>query len=1223
MFSFIVYAIPCSSIKVYRCKMPSKRHKQLQTTLVAPVNALPGDELNKLVFISAVNGSVDSLCKLIECGVSVDITDQNGLTPLHYAASRGCALTVLVLICLGAERAIVAGEVGTPLHIAAVFGHVSTVKTMLKLGCPVDVVDSFGRSVLHSAAQGGSVEVIREVLSAGCNVNVTDNNGETPLHKAAEKGNIQAALELISQGAEKAVVAVGKCGTPLDQAAVHGYTIMVKAMLKAGCPVSTVASNGCTVLHAAANGGNVEMIKELLSAGCDINATDDDGDTPLHVAAISGNTETALELIRLGAEKAIVAGAKGTPLHRAAKHGHVTLVKKMLKVGCPVDVLASNGRSVLHFAAESGNSSVIREVLSTGFDINATDNDGMTPLHLAGMSGNNETALELIKNGAEKAIAAGEFGTPLHRAALHGHISTLRLMLEAGCPVDAVDKHGGNFLHFAAQGGNAEMIREALTTGCDINAAANDGDTPLHVAAVKGNTETVLELIRCGADKAIVAGAKGTALHQAAGFGHLSTVKAMLKAGCPIRVDSNGVSVLHAAAEGGNAEMIRVMLSTGCDINALDKGGKNPLHVAAICGNTETALELIRHGAEKAAIAGACGTPLHQAVMRGHTSTVKAMLKAGCPVDVVDSNGASALHAAAGFGFVEVIGELLGRACDVNATDSEGCTPLDYAASWGKTETVLNLVRHGADKTIRAGTLGGPLLSAACCGHWSTVEVMLGENFPVDGIVRDGETLLHLAAIGGNVRLLRTLVERGFNVSQRDYYGLTPLHYAIVLQRDECFMALLALGANTKAEAPLLGTPLNTARLYYRRTMELVLGGTVPLLRRRPDEMIVDFALCKELGINIQSPYLFSEHGGTISVFEGVLFSDLGIKNKVRTPKHLRKVLSVFSRHRLVNLNKLACLAAIHGDVAVLECLSEILTARTGPGKYYGRLKQLFTAHFGRRDESILMQVLPECELNPLHLAVISMMCAKQLYHVCMEYSSRKYTEVIDFLTTNDSFRYTLNECLPNGLSPLDLAEKLRLDEAVTIITGAGGRQGVWAIITEEIRLQHGTAVLHLHQGLMELRSAGPLGQQAVQAILGQLLGRTTTAEQGTATEESHLHQQKVLEQRPDLSIISTYVIAHVNVERWRRLGISLKIPLAALTHISSIHSSCEDRYLEVLIYWLEHNEAASWRTLLEVLGHFETKHTMDQLTRDILGTQDSEVSCNCRGYLLVCTPLV
>ena len=248
-----------------------------------------------------------------------------------------------------------------------------------------------------------------------------------------------------------------------------------------------------------------------------------------------------------------------------------------------------------------------------------------------------------------------------------------------------------------------------------------------------------------------------------------------------------------------------------------------------------------------------------------------------------------------------------------------------------------------------------------------------------------------------------------------------------------------------------------------------------------------------------------------------------------------------------------------------------------------------------------LQKLVPsDASLNLLHVTLLAMKSEGN--------ENSGHLSLLMSLVTSDSFRYTLNEYLPNGLTPVDLAEKLGLDDAVTIISSAGGRHGIYEMISEEVKLQHGPALLLAHQELMKLGSIGALGQQAVQAVMSQLPGRATV-EQGLATEEFYLHQQKVLDWRPDLEIISTYVIGHCNVDQWRRLGFSLKLPQAALSHISSTHSSCEDRYLEVLIYWLDHNEAASWRTLLEVLGHFETKQTMDQLTQDILAAQDSAVS--------------
>ena len=47
--------------------------------------------------------------------------------------------------------------------------------------------------------------------------------------------------------------------------------------------------------------------------------------------------------------------------------------------------------------------------------------------------------------------------------------------------------------------------------------------------------------------------------------------------------------------------------------------------------------------------------------------------------------------------------------------------------------------------------------------------------------------------------------------------------------------------------------------------------------------------------------------------------------------------------------------------------------------------------------------------------------------------------------------------------------------------------------------------------------------------------------------------------------------------------------------------SNDDDRYLETLSYWLEHGSSVTWKTLLDVLGHFETKHTIDELTDKIV----------------------
>ena len=719
-----------------------------------------------------------------------------------------------------------------------------------------------------------------------------------------------------------------------------------------------------------------------------------------------------------------------------------------------MDVVTSNGASVLHAAAEGGNVEVIGEVLGTGCDINATDNDGVTPLHMAAARGKTEAALELIRHGANRAVVAGAVGTPLHVAAGCGHVSTVKTMLKRGCPVDVVTNNGASVLHAAAEGGNAEVIREVVSAGCDINAADNNGWTPLHVAAGKGKTEAALELIRHGANRAIVAGTGGTPLHQAAVCGHVSTVKAMLKTGCPVDVvTSNGTSVLHAAAEGGNAEVIRAVVSAGCDINAVDNDGETPLHVAARSGKTEAALELIRHGANRAVVAGAVGTPLHLAAGCGHVSTVKTMLKAGCPVDVVDSNGFSILHYAAQSGSAEVIKEVLSTGCDVNGTDNNGMTPLHVAAEEGNAEALTVLIR---------------------CGD----------------------------------------TEEG-GVNSINVQGLTPLHYAVTLQSRDCVCVLLEHGANPRKAAPYIGSP------YVFATM------CAPTLVEAFDTFFVEAEedSLPQVHEALRDPWLsWYFHKLKLDRCSALEMDTFGISQLeymlLRLGTVNEEMVLRFHNLSLVNSVNLLLLAAILGLNTFVNNLINIATFR--PSFAAQTVTSLVRMHYPFVPH-LQELVPPDAILNLLHVAVLGLKGRTStkvfiearsgdhpslLKGVTFETIRHDHPSLLKLLVTSDSFCHTLHEYLPNGLTPLDLAEKVELDEAVTIISSAGGRHGIYAMISEEVWLQHGPALLLAHRELMKVASSGALGQQAVQAVISQLPGRTTV-EQGTATEESHIRQQK------------------------------------------------------------------------------------------------------------------
>lgn len=258
---------------------------------------------------------------------------------------------------------------------------------------------------------------------------------------------------------------------------------------------------GWTLLHHAAENGNLECVNLLLEAGAKSDEMPEDGGTPLHLAAWGGYVEIVDKLLDARADKDKIAGIEGepTPILLAAEAGHVDIVSLLLQVGVDKDAATKDsGQTSLHFAASQGNLQLTQLLLEFGVDTKkitngSSQNTGATAIHAAAWNGHLEIVSLLLDHGAEKDAPTSDNGeTPLHYAARRGHVEIAKVLLEAGADKDRVTTDNcATPLHAAACNRRPAVVELLLEKGADKEKATTQGETAWQLAKTMFDDSTL------------------------------------------------------------------------------------------------------------------------------------------------------------------------------------------------------------------------------------------------------------------------------------------------------------------------------------------------------------------------------------------------------------------------------------------------------------------------------------------------------------------------------------------------------------------------------------------------------------------------------------------------------------------------------------------------------------------------------------------------------------
>jgi ankyrin repeat protein len=235
-----------------------RRLLQEDSTLVRRTEAgiLPHWNWTLLHKATADPASLEIVAVLVEAGADVNVKDNEGNTPLHFAMKRigreklhAADYHGIIRLLLEKKADVRASNNGgaTPLHTAAAFrADPAGVELLIQAGAEVNrkaAADFGGWTALHGAAARNSADIVSMLLSHGADPTARDAKGLTALQVAEQGGFAAAAKVLRSVAATPAspaaapATAATPAATPAAAPAASGSGMVQGRVLWNGQPV--------------------------------------------------------------------------------------------------------------------------------------------------------------------------------------------------------------------------------------------------------------------------------------------------------------------------------------------------------------------------------------------------------------------------------------------------------------------------------------------------------------------------------------------------------------------------------------------------------------------------------------------------------------------------------------------------------------------------------------------------------------------------------------------------------------------------------------------------------------------------------------------------------------------------------------------------------------------------------------------------------------------------
>ncbi|XP_059494436.1 DNA-binding protein RFXANK isoform X2 [Stegostoma tigrinum] len=162
------------------------------------ISSLPANLDTLSIHQLAAQGDLAQLMSNLQQGSSLlNIADEQGFTPLMWAAAFGEMAVVRFLLQMGADPHTLAKERESTLSLASIQGYTDIVQLLLDHGVDVNIYDWNGGTPLLYAVHGNHVRCVEALLAKGADLTMEADSGYSPMDLAVALGfkKVQQVIE--------------------------------------------------------------------------------------------------------------------------------------------------------------------------------------------------------------------------------------------------------------------------------------------------------------------------------------------------------------------------------------------------------------------------------------------------------------------------------------------------------------------------------------------------------------------------------------------------------------------------------------------------------------------------------------------------------------------------------------------------------------------------------------------------------------------------------------------------------------------------------------------------------------------------------------------------------------------------------------------------------------------------------------------------------------------